>query len=61
MTAPPPQMQDWYKVLGVSRDADVKEIKRVYRQLALSLHPGTWHRGHGGFDPGLEIKRPDSD
>lgn len=40
MAAPPPQMQDWYRVLGVARDADQEEIKRVYRQLALELHPG---------------------
>lgn len=40
MAAPPPQMQDWYRVLGVARDADQEEIKRIYRQLALELHPG---------------------
>lgn len=33
-------MQDWYRVLGVARDANQEEIKRVYRQLALELHPG---------------------
>lgn len=31
--------KDYYKVLGVSRDADEKEICRGYRTLALCLHP----------------------
>ncbi len=38
--APPPQLQDWYKTLGVSRSATKEEIKQVYRRLALELHPG---------------------
>ena len=32
-------MKDPYRVLGVSRDADQPEIKRVYRKLAKELHP----------------------
>ncbi len=31
--------QDYYEILGVSKDADKKEIKRVYRKLALKYHP----------------------
>ena len=31
--------KDYYKILGVERTADEKEIKRAYRQLALKYHP----------------------
>jgi curved DNA-binding protein len=33
------EYKDYYKVLGVDRNADDKEIKRAYRQLALKYHP----------------------
>ncbi|MHB8442898.1 MAG: molecular chaperone DnaJ [Patescibacteria group bacterium] len=32
-------MDDYYKVLGVSKDSDIKEIKRAYRKLAGEHHP----------------------
>ena len=32
-------MQDPYKVLGVSRDADMDEIKKAYRKLSRKYHP----------------------
>ncbi|MDH3607262.1 MAG: J domain-containing protein [Acidimicrobiia bacterium] len=32
-------MKDYYQILGVSRDADAEEIKRVFRQLARETHP----------------------
>ncbi|GAA5956851.1 hypothetical protein JCM21900_006271 [Sporobolomyces salmonicolor] len=31
--------KDYYKVLGVSRDADAKTIKRAYRKATLKAHP----------------------
>ena len=33
------EYRDYYQILGISRQADDKEIKRVYRQLALKYHP----------------------
>ena len=32
-------MTDYYKRLGVSEDADAKEIKTKYRKLAMKYHP----------------------
>jgi molecular chaperone DnaJ len=31
--------KDYYKALGVAKDASASEIKKVYRKLALELHP----------------------
>ena len=32
-------MKDYYKVLGVSKDADQKAVKKAYRKLAMKWHP----------------------
>lgn len=32
--------KDYYKILGVSRQASQKEIKKSYRDLSLKYHPG---------------------
>ena len=32
-------MTDYYKILGISEDADAKEIKVKYRKLAMKYHP----------------------
>ena len=33
------EYKDYYKILGVSKDADEKEIKRAFRRLARQYHP----------------------
>lgn len=33
------EYRDYYKILGVSKDADDKAIKRAYRKLAVQYHP----------------------
>ncbi|MCB1032446.1 MAG: DnaJ domain-containing protein, partial [Acidobacteria bacterium] len=33
------QLQDYYEVLGVARDADATVIKSAYRKMAIQYHP----------------------
>ncbi|MGN0140588.1 MAG: DnaJ C-terminal domain-containing protein [Roseburia sp.] len=35
------EKKDYYEVLGITRNADEKEIKRAYRKLAKKYHPDT--------------------
>jgi curved DNA-binding protein CbpA len=37
--SPSRELRDLYDVLGVSRDADAREIQKAYRDRARSLHP----------------------
>ena len=34
-------MKDYYRILGITPDADQKTIKAAYRQLARKYHPDT--------------------
>mmetsp|Transcript_20563 Transcript_20563/g.55396 ORF Transcript_20563/g.55396 Transcript_20563/m.55396 type:complete len:436 (+) Transcript_20563:117-1424(+) len=38
-SAPPPPSEDYYRVLGVPRTANDRQIKKAYRKLALKHHP----------------------
>lgn len=31
--------QDYYKLLGVSREANTREIRQAFKKLALTMHP----------------------
>ena len=41
--------KDYYRILGVARDATTAAIKRAYRRLAKKLHPDLGERGPEAF------------
>ncbi|HZJ03477.1 MAG TPA: DnaJ domain-containing protein, partial [Thermoleophilia bacterium] len=43
--------RDYYEVLGVTRGADIRDVKKAYRRLARELHPDV-----NGHDPEAEEK-----
>lgn len=47
---------DFYKLLGISRDATIKEIKKAYRQKSLEYHPDK-NKEEGAADKFAEIAR----
>lgn len=51
---------DYYKVLGVSRDATAKQIKKAFRDLSLKYHPDK-HQGNADAEKRyMEIQQGNS-
>ena len=42
------QKRDYYKILGVARNADKKTVKKAYRKLAAQFHPDAVFRDFEG-------------
>src|SRR3990172_5345520 len=55
------EYKDYYKILGVPRDADDRTIKQAYRRLARKHHPDVSKaKGAGGGRGGLSEASPTS-
>ena len=50
------QAADFYKTLGISRDATTKEIKKAYRSMSLQYHPDK-NKEEGAAEKFAEIAR----
>ncbi|KAJ5774413.1 hypothetical protein N7457_009309 [Penicillium paradoxum] len=49
------QRKDYYKILGVGKDASDQEIKKAYRRLAIQYHPDKNRDGEAGDEKFKEI------
>jgi len=54
------QKRDYYKILGVARNADKKTVKKAYRKLAAQFHPDAVFRDFEGDPTEEERKKADA-